>query len=126
MYTKNNMSNTFNRGNQSRFSGRENFYTQRKQNRIFTQEEKEQIKLLNKEVKEILSKIFDAEKHFENKEPDFKNKYINKKIVLVTKYGKSVEGELVDIDKYRIHLKVDKKIKYYYKHSLLEYYSLNN
>jgi sRNA-binding regulator protein Hfq len=88
-----------------------------------TKEEKEKIKVLDKEVKDIVKKINNAEKALGNNEYDFKKQFSGKNINLVTKYGKNVQGILIDIDKYRVLLKINNKTKYYYKHSLLEYYA---
>ncbi len=94
-----------------------------KKNDIITKEMKEHILELDKEVRDIIHDINISDKNIASKENNFRVKTISKIIVLTTITGKEVEGELVDIDKYRIIVQVGDKKKYYYKHALVNYYA---
>lgn len=93
-----------------------------KRKRIFTEADKKKIAEIDKEAKDLLKKISEAEKKLENKESIFKDENIGKPIVLIDNNGNTIEGELLDIDKYRIKIKNEGIEKFYYKHALVEYY----
>lgn len=103
---------------------KKNFYN--KPRRFLTKEEKEKIFLLDKQIKEINNKISSSEKNLANRETAFRDSNLNKELTIFTKYGQEIKGTLVDIDKYRLHIKVEGKLRYFYKHSLLGYSSNEN
>jgi sRNA-binding regulator protein Hfq len=89
--------------------------------RILTKKDKIKIAEIDEKVKEISNKINQSENVLSNKEPEFRKNNIGKKIILETKRNEKIEGELHEIDKYRIMIKVNDKIRHYYKHSLIGY-----
>ncbi len=109
--------NQYNKRNPFRNKG--NFNKPRK--RILTKNDKIKISEIENQVKEISDKINQSEEVLSNKEPSFRKNHIGKKILLETKRNEKIEGELHEIDKYRIMLKVNDTIKHYYKHSLIGY-----
>lgn len=85
-------------------------------------EQKEKIQKLDREVQDILNKIKSAEKTLSNKENEFKEIALNQTIHLDLLSGASIDGKLLDIEKYRIKMEVDGQEEYYYKHGVISYY----
>ncbi|MCX8163747.1 MAG: RNA chaperone Hfq [Candidatus Micrarchaeota archaeon] len=76
-------------------------------------------------LKLTLRKIENKYKTFgfnDSQEEEFFEKNKGKKITLLLSNNSKVEGKLHAIDKYRIAIEEDNKIKYFFKHAILCFY----
>ncbi len=100
---------------------KKNFKPHKPKRRILTKEDKQKLHKLESDVKIVMTAMAESQEKLVNKEPEFKKENLGKKILIETTNHKKIEGELQDIDKYRLIIKTDDKVKYYYKHSIVRY-----
>lgn len=92
-------------------------YQQGGDNKIKT----DSLKILENTVKKLSSRF--AQYGFnDSKEEDFLNENKDKNIILELLNNESVDGTLESIDKYRIGIKINDKMHYFYKHAIIGYY----
>ncbi len=83
---------------------------------------KDPIAPIEKKIIKVTSK-FNQYGFIDPTEEEFLNKYRGKKILVELKNGQNKEGILVNIDKYRLSIKIDDTTHNYYKHAIICYSS---
>ena len=101
---------------------RRNFHDEHEHYEPLTEEDIKIVAEMEALIKDLMTKINATERMISSKESDFRVENLSKTIVLETLYEQKSEGELVDIDKYRIVIIENGKKKYYFKHALANYY----
>ncbi len=83
---------------------------------------KDPVAPIEKKIMKVTSK-FNQYGFIDPTEEEFLDKYRGKKILVELKNGQNKEGILVNIDKYRLSIKLDDTTHNYYKHAIICYSS---